>query len=748
MVNVVQLDRRRLFKTTGLIGSALVLGVQPSLGSAAPATMASALTLFVSIASDGRVTIASHRAEMGQGISTSTPQMIADELEVDWDKVEVVLAPGNSGFGDQSTGGSASIREYFEDIRRAGAVVREMLKQAAAQQWGVAVSEVAAKDHAVVHKASGKTLGFGELAAKAAKLPVPDAESVKLKNPADFKYIGKDFGIRFQDQIVTGRAKYAQDIQREGMLVASIERPPVVLGKVKSFDASDAKKVPGVVDVVRLKDRGAPMNTRPVGGVAVLATNTWAAHEGRKKLKVTWDLGPNASHNTDSYTQELIDGVEKQGIAVRTAGDVYAHKYDAANTVEATYVVPYHHHMMMETPSATAWLEGDKCVVWTGSQTPQWGQALICQELGWDPKKDTGRVEFNQVLMGGAFGRKGKNDFAIEAVELTKATGKPVKVVWTREDDVKHGFYHSIAANYFKAEVTPKKSADFWVQRVLHPQIGWIFNPESDQPDTGNLSQNFADLPFQLDNLSCETNKVKTHLRIGWFRAVQNIHNAFARGCFVDELAEKAGISTAQMWYNLIGEDRTVDPGAEGFEGWSNYGQNPKPQYALKTARMKHVLREVLRLSGAEKTVADNEGWGIAYATSFNSYVAAATKVRVVGKKLTVLEMHTAIDTGTVITPDRVKSQMEGAMIMGLSLAISEITVRDGAIVQSNFHDYPVARMPQVPPLHAHIIASDEAPGGVGEPGLPPVLPSLVNAIYHASGRRIRHMPVTRELEV
>lgn len=746
MVNIVSVDRRQFLKSTGLVGGAFILGIETPVQAAG--RVYSRLGMFVSISKDGMVTIASHRAEMGQGISTSTPQIIADELEADWSKVKVVLAPGDKRYGGQSTGGSSSIRHFFTYTRQMGAVARDMLEEAAAIQWKVSKQDVMAKNHVVVHKTSGRELTFGYLAEAASELPVPTVDKVTLKNSKDFKYIGKDVSLVGQYEIVTGKAAYAQDYQVPGMLYASIERPPVVLGKVKSFDASEAKKVPGVVDVIRLKDREAPLNTRPVGGVAVLATNTWAAHEARKTLKITWENGPNSSHNTEPYMKELVAGVQQKGIAVRDAGNVYSHEYDPEKTVEATYTLPYHHHMQMETPAATAWLEGDKCIVWTGSQTPQWGMSQICEELGWDPEKELNRVEFNQLLMGGAFGRKGKNDFVIEAVELAKASGKPVKVVWTREDDVKHGFYHSTSANYFKAEITDKKGADFWIQRVLHPQISWIFNPASDQPDTGNLSQNFADIPFQLSNLSCETNKIGTHLRIGWFRAVQNIHNAFARGCFVDELAEKAGIATHQMWYNLLGEDRIVDPGAEGFEGWTNYGQKENTLHALKISRMKNAIATVVAKADAEKPVAKNEGWGIAYATSFNSYVAAATKVRVENDKLTVLEMHTATDAGVVITPDRVKSQMEGAMIMGLSLAISGLTVTNGVIDQSNFHDYVVARMPQVPPLYAHLIESEEAPGGVGEPGLPPVLPSLVNAIYHASGKRIRDMPVTKVLKV
>jgi isoquinoline 1-oxidoreductase beta subunit len=351
--------------------------------------------------------------------------------------------------------------------------------------------------------------------------------------------------------------------------------------------------------------------------------------------------------------------------------------------------------------------------------------------------------------MGGAFGRKSKNDFTIEAVELAKASGKPVKVVWSREDDVKHGFYHSTAANYIKAELTEDNRSDNWIQRVVAPPIAWIFNDKATHLTDGDLSLGFADIPFDIKNLSCETPEVTTHVRTGWLRSVGNINNAFALGSFVDELAAKAGISTQQMWLNLLGEDRTFDPRTEGFKAYTHYGQGDKEQYYLQISRFKGVLQEVVAKSGADQTLPKGQGWGISIAASFNSYAAAATKVSVVDDKVTVLEMHTAIDCGLVITPDRVRSQMEGAMIMGLSMAMeSEITVKDGAVVQNNFYDYPVSRMPQVPDLYVHLVQSDEAPGGVGEPGLPPILPSITNAIFHASGTRIRDLPIKKTMKV
>lgn len=759
MSQVKNLNRREFMALTGRTGGVLMLG--SALGSLGVTAIASAMPVadktdgfgqqlgtFVTIKEDGSVDIICHRAEMGQGILTSVPQIIADELGADWSRVNAVLGNADPKYGDQNTGGSASIRNHFAHIRQMGATARDLLEQAAANQWGVDKSKVKAQNHQVIYQ--DKSLSFAELATAAAKLPIPDVASLTLKDSDDYTLIGKeDIALQGLDQIVTGQATYAQDIQLPGMLIASIERPPVVGGKVKSFDATEAKKVSGVVDVIRLKDRSFPVNVKPMSGVAVLATNTWAAIEGRKKLKIEWDHGENVSHDSETYKQDLIKKVAIKGKEARVEGDVYAHEFDSTKTIEATYTVPYHHHMSMETPAATAVIEGDRCRIWSGTQAPQWGKNLVLEELGWDPKTAYENVEFNTTLMGGAFGRKSKNDFTIEAVELAKASGKPVKVVWSREDDVKHGFYHSTAANYIKAELTEDNRSDNWIQRVVAPPIAWIFNDKATHLTDGDLSLGFADIPFDIKNLSCETPEVTTHVRTGWLRSVGNINNAFALGSFVDELAAKAGISTQQMWLNLLGEDRTFDPRTEGFKAYTHYGQGDKEQYYLQISRFKGVLQEVVAKSGADQTLPKGQGWGISIAASFNSYAAAATKVSVVDDKVTVLEMHTAIDCGLVITPDRVRSQMEGAMIMGLSMAMeSEITVKDGAVVQNNFYDYPVSRMPQVPDLYVHLVQSDEAPGGVGEPGLPPILPSITNAIFHASGTRIRDLPIKKTMNV
>jgi len=576
---------------------------------------------------------------------------------------------------------------------------------------------------------------------------------LELKPVDDFTLVGRDVPLQGLQDIVTGQAVYAQDIELPDMLIASIERPPVVGGRVKSFDDKEARKVAGVVDVIRLKDRDYPVQFKPLSGVAVLATNTWAAIEGRKKLAIEWEGGKNADHESESYKQGLKDKVSAKAKSIRVVGEVYDYQADPKRTVEATYTVPYHHHMSMETPSATAVITEQGATVWTGTQSPQGAKSLVLNELGLDPEKDADKVQLNTTLMGGAFGRKGKNDFTLEAVELARATGKPVKVVWSREDDVKHGYYHSIAANYFKAELNADNKSDFWVQRLAAPPISWIFNDAATEISNGGLSLGFGDVPFAIPNMAFENAEVQTHVRTGWVRAVGNINNQFGLGSFVDELATKANISTRQMWMNLLGKDRLFDPQEEGFAGYSHYGQiadgKAKPDYLLDIARFKAVLNEVVEQSNAEESLPEGQAWGISLGYSFNSYVAAATRVEVIDNKVEVKEMHTAIDCGLVITPDRVRAQMEGAMIMGLSMTLeSEISVKDGAVNQNNFHDYPVTRIDKVPPLHVHLMPSTKSPGGVGEPGLPPILPSITNAIFHASGVRVRDLPVKNMLSV
>jgi isoquinoline 1-oxidoreductase beta subunit len=745
MNSIENVSRRGFLKVAGISSGSFVLGMSLPINAAqaksATTALSHELNFFVSIASDSLVTLVCHRSEMGQGIRTSVPQIIAEELEADWQKVSVVQAKADSKYGSQGTAGSASIRSHFTSIRQIGAVAREMLEQAAANIWQVQRSSVKAEKHFVIHTSTGEKISFGELASHAAKLTPPDAKKVKLKNNADFSLIGKDVKLVDLDNIVAGKATYAQDIQLPDMLIATIVRPPVVGGKVLSFDASEALKIKGVVDVIALKPRSIPVTTNPLSGVAVLANNTWAALEGRKKLKIKWQHGDKASHNSSEFSKKLAKQVNQQGETVAKKGDIYNHQYNDKNTLEATYTVPYINHSPMETPAATAVVNGKKCTIWAGTQNPQWAKGNVAKELGL--KED----EHDNIELNVTFGRKSKADFIIEAVELAKASKRPVKVIWSREDDIQHGFYHSISANYCKAELTDNGSADYWISRNAYPPIGWLWNAEAKTPSDAQLALGFGDIPFALNNLSIEKHAVDSFVRPGWVRSVACINNGFALGSFVDELAVKAKLPTRQMWLNLLGDDRHVDPNKNGFK-YANYNLD-LADHPLDTKRMKNLINLISDKANVEQILPENQGWGISFLRSFGSFVAAATKVEVTNNKVTVLEMHTAVDCGIVVTPDRVKAQMEGAMTFGLSIALmGEITVEEGKVQQSNFHDSPVTRMNQVPEMHVHLVESDAPPGGIGEPGVPPVVPSITNAIYHASKTRIRDLPVNKVFTV
>lgn len=740
------ISRRKFLKQSGLAAGGLVLAT--SIPGWSPAWASSVkqshdLNLFVSVNSDNTVNIVCHRSEMGQGIRTSIPQIVADEMCVDWQKVIVLQGLANEEYGSQNTDGSRSIRRFYTTMRQMGAAARTMLETAAAEVWKVELSDVYAEDSFVYHRGSGKKLSFGYLAEAASKQQVPAVDALTFKSKDKFKLIGKEVTSVDMHKFVTGATTFGQDVKLEGMLYASIERSPVVGAKVTSFDADAAKAVNGVVDTWKMPDQPIPVVFHPLNGVAVLAKNTWSALQGRKVLNIQWDLGEHQSHNSAEYLDDLKKNIINKGKAIRSAGDAYDALSKASGTHQATYTMPYLVHAPMEPPAATAVIRGDECEIWACTQTPQSTQNNVAQALGIDRSK----VKVNVTLLGGGFGRKSKPDFSVEAALLAKQMGKPVKVVWSREDDIRQGYYHAISAQHFAAGLDENNKVSSWIQRTAFPSISWTFSGVTDEPQGGELSLGFGDLPFDIDNLSCETHKATGHIRIGWVRSVSNIHHAFAAGSFVDELAEKTNTPPLKMWHDLIGADRHVEPQKQGFE-YGNYG-DPMDVYPIDTKRLKQVLDLVVKKSGADKPVAENEGWGISVHRSFVSFVAVATKVRVQDGKVTVLEMHSAIDAGTVVNPDRVKSQQEGSMIFGLSLALmGEISIKDGAIEQSNYHDYPVLRMHQCPVITTHIIESTAPPGGVGEPGTPPVAASLCNAIFHASGQRIRELPVNKHLRV
>lgn len=740
-------SRRSFLKGLSLTTTGLVLGATlPSWSSAMAEESANAMNtmmnLFLGIDSDGTVNIVCHRSEMGQGIRTSLPQVLADELEADWGKVKIVQGLADERYGSQNTDGSRSIRHFYKVMREMGASARTMLEQAAATRWGVPVSEVKAQEHKVVHS-SGKSLGYGELVADASKLPTPDPKGLKYKDKKDFKYIGKEISLVDMHDIQTGKTVFGQDVQLEGMLYASIVRAPVTGANVASLDKTAAMKVAGVVDVFQMPERSFPLVFASLPGVAVLATSTWAAQQGAKALKIAWTEHENQTYDSGKHLAELQQSVKNKGKVQRSAGDAYAIIEQDDKTVSASYSMPYLVHAPMEPPAATAWFKDGAVEVWACTQTPQSTQGTLSNVL--DISMD--KVKINVTLLGGGFGRKSKPDFSVEAAILSKHAGKPVKVVWSREDDIRHGYYHAISAQYYEAGFDANGKVNAWVQRTAFPSISWTFNGTANEPSGGELSLGFADVPFEIGNLSCETQEATAHSRIGWVRSVSNIHHAFAIGSFVDEVASAARKPTHEMWLELIGSDRKVDPRKEGFE-YSNYGES-LDDYPIDTQRLKNCLKTLIAKTGADKKTSHGEAWGISVHRSFVTYVAVAAKVKVENDQVKVLEMHNVIDAGTVVNPDRVKSQQEGSMIFGLSLALmGEITFKDGMVEQSNYHDYPVLRMHQSPKIVTHIIKSDAIPGGVGEPGTPPVAAALANAIYHASGKRIRDLPVNKHMSV
>jgi isoquinoline 1-oxidoreductase subunit beta len=746
LAKLQSVSRRDFLKLTGMASGGLVLGALLPIHNpvwAGSAQTSNELNLFISINSDNSIDIICHRSEMGQGARTGLPQIIADELCADWSKVNVVQGLANPAYGSQNTDGSTSVREFYTTLREMGAGARAMLEQAAAQLWRVDVTEVYAENSFVLQKGSGRKVSFGYLAEAASKLSAPKVSELKFKSPKDFTLIGKPLPIVDMRAMVTGNTTFGQDIQLNDMLYVSIERSPVVGAKVNGYDKEATLKVAGVVDVFEMPAPSMPVGFNPLSGVAVIATNTWAALQGRKTLNIQWQMGDNQSHDSAKYLADLKSNIVNKGKVVRSRGDAYAAMEQANSSIQATYTVPYLVHAPMEPPAAAAVVKNGECEIWACTQNPQGVQQSVAGALGIEAEK----VKVNTTLLGGAFGRKSKPDFAVEAALLARYTGKAVKVVWSREDDIQHGYYHAISAQHYGAGLGTNGEVTSWVQRTAFPSISWTFTGTTDEASDGELSLGFADLPFAVDNLSCETHKATAHLRIGWMRSVSNIHHGFAIGSFVDEVADAAKIPTQDMWHQLIGSDRMVDTKAEGFN-YSNYDEAAE-KFPIDTKRLKYVLDLLMEKLGAAQQAASGEGWGISVHRSFVSYVAVATKVKVSEGKVSVLEMHSVIDAGTVVNPDRVKSQLEGAMIFGLSIALmGEISVKDGAVVQSNYNDYPVLRMHQSPPMYTYIVESDAPPGGVGEPGVPPVAASLANAIFHASGTRIRDLPINKHFSV
>jgi len=755
-VKVENVSRRSILKGLGIAGGlVLAAPVMSRPAFAAYQTGANKMPhgtvvdprVFVSIAADGIVTIVAHRAEMGTGVRTSLPLIVAEEMEADWSRVRVQQAHGDEvRYGNQDTDGSRSTRHYLIPMRQIGASARIMLEAAAAKRWGVPASEVKAANHEVVHNASGRRIGFGDLAADAAKEPVPSIEGLKLKDPKDFRYLGKgEISIVDLRDITTGAAHYGSDTRLPGMKYAVIARPPVTGGKLASFDAAEAMKVSGVEKVVEVKGWPWPSKFQPLGGVAVIARNTGAAIKGRDALKVVWDDGPNGKYDSAAYRVELEEAARKPGLIVRKEGDVDAALKGADKVIVGEYYLPHLAHVAMETPVAVADVKGDKAEIWAPVQSAGGTREDVAKTLG-IPEEN---VTVNVTLLGGGFGRKSKCDFALEAALLSKELGTPVKVQWTRDDDIRHGFLHTASVERIEAGLDKKGKVIAWRHRSVAPSIASTFAAGTVHQAPFELGMGLVDMPFEIANIQCENPEAAAHTRIGWFRSVSNIPHAFAVQSMVGELAHTTNRDQKEMLLELIGSPRIVD--LSSVKDLWNYGE-PYSSYPIDTARLRRAVELVAEKGEWGRSVPKGHGLGIAVHRSFVSYIATIVEVAVDDKgKFTVPRVDTAIDCGTYVNPERIQSQIEGAAIMGMSLAkYGEITFKDGKVQQRNYDDFQVIRIDEAPRVtNVYIVppGPDTPPSGVGEPGLPPFAPALANAIFAASGKRIRVLPIGKQLE-
>ncbi len=724
MTNETNMDRRAFLKASIVAGGALMIGInlpittraEERLGLAPAPAADFTPNAFIRIARDGKVTVTVGQAEMGQGVMTSLPMIVADELEVDWANVTYEHGPADKAFfnpamGMQGTGGSSSVRGFFNPLRKASAQVREMLVAAAAASWSVAADTCRAESGKVIHAASGKSVPYGELLDAAAKI-APSA-TPKLKDAKDFRYIGKGAKRLDSPEKVNGKAIFGIDVRVPGMLYATVLRSPVIGGKVKTVDDTAAKAVKGVTHVV------------PLGyGVGVIADNYVNAKKGRSALKVTWDDGPMATVSSETIMKSFADAAAgKKGLEAKKVGDVAAAKTTAAKTVEAVYWAPFLAHATMEPMNFTADVRSDGAEVWGGVQAQMIVQGVVAKTAGVPVEK----VKVNTTMLGGGFGRRFEVDYVIDATLLSKAAGKPVKVIWTREDDMQNDMYRPATYNKMAAGIDAAGKPVFWHHRVVNDAImaragkAFGFNLKDDQLDDSSY-EGAHNLPYKFANYQCDWVRVDTGVPVGFWRSVGSSHTGFSTECFMDELAGLAGKDPLEYRLSLL------EPGS----------------------RHAGVLKLAAEKAGWGTKMPAGTGRGIAVAESFGSYVAHVAEVTVSPDgKVKVNRVIVAADCGQIVNPDTVAAQMEGSVVYGLTAALyGEITIKDGKVVQRNFTDYKPLRMSEMPKVEVYIVPSTAPHGGVGEPGTPPIAPSVVNAIFAATGKRVRSLPIrTDELK-
>ena len=706
-------DRREFLKKTAVGGSALVIGFylpgkyEATAGN--PPKDPTAINAWVQIAPDDSITLLIDKSEMGQGISTALAMVLAEELDLDWKKINTIFAPAapqyfNPIFGLQGTGGSCSVRGSWEPLSKAGAAAREMLVATAARRWIVDASACHTENNAVVQTATGKRIGYGALVEEASKMPVP--ATAKRKEAKDYKIVGTatkriDSAIK-----VDGKATFGIDVRRPGMLHSVVARCPVFGGTVKSFDATKAKSVRGVKDVVQIST-----------GIAVVADNTWSAMEGRNALQITWDEGPYAKVSSDSIGKLYHEQLQKQGAIARKDGDAASSLASVSKKIEAIYQVPFLAHATMEPMNCTADVRADACDIVAPTQFQTFAQMTGAKITGLKPEQ----VRISTTYLGGGFGRRAEQDFIAEAVQLSKAMRAPVQVTWSREDDMQHDYYRPAVLVKLEAGFDASGKPVAWKTRVVAPSIMSRFFPGSlkdgiDESAVEGLSTLKYDVPnFYVDYVLTETG-----IPVGFWRSVGCSHNGYFAECFVDEMANAAGKDPVEFRKSLLQKD----------------------------SRWFGVVELVAEKTLWNKPLPEGRYRGIAVVESFGTYVAEVAEISI-DRKAKSLQVHrvvAAVDCGRYVNPETIRAQIEGSIVYGLSAALKgEITVTAGRVDQSNFNDYDVLRINETPQVEVHLVQSTDGPGGIGEPGTPPIAPAVCNAIFAATGKRIRHLPIKSE---
>ena len=702
---VKKMDRREFIKISSTAGSGLILGfyLPNKLQGKSLESKIFQPNAWINVQPDNYVKIMVGKSEMGQGVITSLPMIIAEEMDLDWSKVIVEKAPADrSKYGSQMTGGSNSISSSFMKLRKAGATAREMLVTAASEYWGVPENECTTNSSKVFHEKTNKKISYGELATKAGQQLIPKNPS--LKNSKNFSIIGKNMSRKDTLPKINGTAEFALDIKLDGMVYATVVHSPIFGGKVISFEKNSLDGINGILDIFEIES-----------GIAIVGNNTWTVLKAARKIKINWSEGEAKGVNTDQITEELMKASKKQGGVVRKEGNVKRALKSSKNILEAIYQSPFQAHATMEPMSCTISVEETKCQIWVGTQNPNGALKTVSKLTGL--KKE--QIEVNVTYLGGGFGRRSSNDFVKESVEIANIVKKPIKLTWSREEDMQNDYYRPASLHVMKGAFDQKKNLTVWKHRITAPsilfsQLVTIPFPFKEKLDLIS-TEGAKHIPYQIPNMQVDYQMTKTDIPLGFWRSVYSSQNAFANECFMDELAEKAGKDPINFRLELLPEnsrDASVIELVADRSGWKSFSNGPIYQ-------------------------------GFSSHKSFGTWVAQVARVSVENNQIKVHEVHCAVDCGLVINPNIVKTQISSAIIYGLSATLkSKITIDDGKVVESNFDDFDVIRMDETPKIKVYLVDSDKPPKGVGEPGLPPIAPAVTNAVYAATGKRFRQLPI------